>query len=269
MEKLIITVAPTGNVPTKELNPHSAITNQEIVNDLKKCEALGASLAHLHVRDKNGHPTSEKEIFEDLLSLIKKENINMITQLSTGARGGLNTVDYRGQMLDLNCEMASLSTGSSNFPNSVNSNPPELIEALAKKMYDRGIKPEIEIFDVAMIKNANYFVKKGIIKPDVHFNLVMNVPGSISGTPRNLMFLIESLPENSTFSVSGIGKSQIQMLTMSILLGGHIRTGLEDVLTLGNSFASNVTLVEQVVAIANSLKREIASPDEARRILNL
>ncbi len=269
MEKLIITVAPTGNVPTKDLNPYSCITNEEIVSDLKKCEKLGASLAHLHVRDDFGKPTSDINKFNDLLNLIKKEDIQMITQLSTGARGGLNTTDYRGQMLDLNCEMASLSTGSSNFPTSVNSNPPELIEALAKKMYDNNIKPEIEIFDLAMVKNAGYFVKKGIIKEDVHFNLVMNVPGSIPGTPRNLMFLIDSLPKGSSFSVSGIGKSQIQMLSMAILLGGHVRTGLEDILSIDNKHASNSDLVKQVVNIANALKRDIANPDEARRILGL
>lgn len=269
MEKLIITIAPTGNVPTKELNPFSAISNEEIVKDIKKCELLGASVAHLHVRDLNGLPTCDRKTFENLLISIKKENIKMITQLSTGARGGANTAEYRGQMLDLNCEMASLSTGSSNFPNSVNSNSPELIESLAKKMYDNGIKPEIEIFDLSMIKNVNYYVKKGIIKPDLHFNLVMNVPGSIAGTPKNLMYLIDSLPNESTFSVSGIGKSQIQMLTMSILLGGHVRTGLEDLLKINNKFATNVDLVKQIVNIANVLNREIATPNEARKILNL
>ena len=269
MEKLIITLAPTGNVPTKELNPFSAISNKEIVNDLKECELLGASIAHLHVRDSNGLPTSDRKIFKNLLESIKKENIKMITQLSTGARGGANTVEYRGQMLDLNCEMASLSTGSSNFPNAVNSNSPELIESLAKKMFNKGIKPEIEIFDLAMIKNVNYYVKKGIIKADLHFNLVMNVPGSIAGTPKNLMYLIDSLPNGSTFSVSGIGKSQIQMLTMSILLGGHVRTGLEDLLKINDKFATNADLVKQIVNIANVLNRKIANPDEARKILNL
>ena len=269
MDKLIITVAPTGNVPTKKLNPHAVTTTAEIVNDLKICEALGASVAHLHVRDKLENPTSDRQLFKEILDAIKNEDIKMITQLSTGARGGENTIDYRSQMLDLNCEMASLSTGSSNFPTSINGNSPELIEALATKMIQNHIKPEIEVFDSAMIRNAEYLVKKGVLKPDLHFNLVMNVPGSIAGTPRNLMFLIESLPKGATFSVSGIGKSQIQMLTMAILMGGHVRTGLEDVLHQDGSYASNVSLVKQVVTIAHALKRDIATPDEARRMLNL
>ncbi|MBI9013423.1 MAG: 3-keto-5-aminohexanoate cleavage protein [Clostridiales bacterium] len=269
MDKLIVTIAPTGNVPTKKLNPYTVTTTAEIVNDLKICEALGASVAHLHIRDELENPTSDRQLFGKLLDDIKREDIKMITQLSTGARGGENTIDYRSQMLDLNCEMASLSTGSSNFPTAINGNSPELIEALATKMIQNHIKPEIEIFDSAMIRNAEYLVKKGILKPDLHFNLVMNVPGSIAGTPKNLMFLIESLPKNATFSVSGIGKSQIQMLTMSILMGGHVRTGLEDVLHQDGTYASNASLVKQVVTIAHALKRDIATPDEARRILNL
>lgn len=269
MNKLILTIAPTGNVPTKALNSHASVTNDEIVADIIKCSDLGASVAHLHVRDKDEKPTSDKHIFQDLLEKIEIANLNIITQVSTGARGGENTIAYRAQMLDLKCDMASLSTGSSNFPTSVNANSPELIEALATKMLKNNIKPEIEIFDVAMIKHAAYLVRKGILKPNLHFNLVMNVPGSIAGTPRNLMFLIESLPQGSTFSVSGIGKSQLQMLGMAILLGGHVRTGLEDVLTLDGHNTSNVELVKQVINIAKVFKREIASVDEARNILNL
>jgi 3-keto-5-aminohexanoate cleavage enzyme len=173
-------------------------------------------------------------------------------------------------MLDLNAHMASLSTGSSNFPNAVNANSPELIEALAKKMYDNNIKPEIEVFDVAMINNAVRLAKKGIIKTPLHFNLVMNVPGSIPGTPKNLMFLVESLPPESTWTVSGIGRAQVQMLTMAILLGGHVRTGLEDCLYYEKGkLATNAMLVERVVRIAKELGREIATVDEAKKILNL
>ncbi|WIF95971.1 3-keto-5-aminohexanoate cleavage protein [Caminicella sporogenes] len=270
MEKLIITIAPTGNVPTKELNPHSPLTVDEIVEDIKKCRELGASIAHIHVRDKDLKPTSDREIFKKVLDKLDEENVDIIKQVSTGARGGGNTIDWRGQMLDLNVHMASLSTGSSNFPTSVNANSPELIEALAKKMLDNNIKPEIEVFDVAMIHNAVRLMKKGILKPPLHFNLVMNVPGSIPGTPKNLMFLVESLPQGSTWTVSGIGKSQIQMITMAILLGGHVRTGLEDCLYYEKGIlATNEMLVKRVVRIAKELGREIATVEEAKNILNL
>ncbi len=270
MDKLIITIAPTGNVPTKELNPNSPLTVEEIVNDIKKCSELGAAIAHIHVRDENQRPTSDREIFKKVLNRLDEENVEIIKQVSTGARGGANTIDWRGQMLDLNAHMASLSTGSSNFPTSVNANSPELIEALAKKMYDNNIKPEIEVFDVSMINNAVRLAKKGIIKKPLHFNLVMNVPGSIPGTPRNLMFLVESLPKGSTWTVSGIGKAQVQMLTMAILLGGHVRTGLEDCLYYERGvLATNEMLVNRVVRIAKEIGREIATVDEAKEILSI
>lgn len=270
MEKLIITIAPTGNVPTKELNPHSPLTVEEIVEDIKKCQKLGASIAHIHVRDENLKPTSDRTLFKQVVDRLDEEKIDIIKQLSTGARGGANTVDWRGQMLDLNVEMASLATGSSNFASSVNANSPELIKALSQKMYDNNIKPEIEAFDVAMIHNAVKFAKKGILKGPLHFNLVMNVPGSIPGTPKNLMFMVDSLPPGSTWSVCGIGYSQVPIITMAILLGGHVRTGLEDVLKMQDgSLATNELLVKRVVRIAKELGREIATTDEARRILGL
>lgn len=270
MEKLIITIAPTGNVPTKELNPHSPLTIDEIVEDIRKCHALGASIAHIHVRDENLMPTSDRELFKEVVDRLNQEKIWVIKQLSTGARGGANTIDWRGQMLDLNVEMASLATGSSNFANSVNANSPELIKALAEKMYDNNIKPEIEAFDVAMIHNAVKFAKKGILKGPLHFNLVMNVPGSIPGTPKNLMFMVDSLPPGSTWTVCGIGHSQVPIITMAILLGGHVRTGVEDVLRMPDgSHATNELLVKRVVRIAKEMGREIATVDEARRILSL
>lgn len=270
MEKLIITIAPTGNVPTKELNPHSPLTVDEIVGDIKACAELGAAVAHIHVRDENLKPTSDREIYKKVIEKIDDEKINIIKQLSTGARGGENTVEWRGQMLALNCEMASLSTGSSNFPKGVNANSFELIESLAGKMHMHNIKPEIEVFDYAMLTNALWLEKKGVLKGPLHFNMVMNVPGSIPGTMKNLMFLVDSLPENATWTVSGIGKSQVKMLTTSILLGGHVRTGLEDCLEYKKGVdATNEMLVKRVVSIAKVVGREIATVDEARQIMNL
>lgn len=269
MDKLIITIAPTGNVPTKSLNPYTPVSNDEIIKDLKACYELGASVAHLHVRDEHGLPTSNYRIYSDLLEKLDQANLPIIRQLSTGARGGENNLANRGQMLSLDCDMASLSTGSSNFTSSINENAPDLIEALANKMRENNIKPEIEVFDLAMIHNAKYLLKKGILKGPLHFNLVMNVPGSLPGTPKNLMFLIESLPKDSTFTVSGIGKSQVQMLTLSILMGGHVRTGLEDVLKIDGQLVTNMDLVKQIVTIAHALRRPIAKVEEARNILGL
>lgn len=271
MEKLIITIAPTGNVPTKQLNPNSAITNDEILKDLVKCTELGACVAHLHVRDEQGKPTSKRALFEDLINKIDSSGLDIIRQVSTGARGGGNTIDWRGQMLDISgVDMASLSTGSSNFPSSVNANDPELIEALASKIIENGLKPEIEVFDTAMLFQALFYEKKGILKGPLHFNFVMNVKGSMPASPKNLMFLVDNLPKDATWNVSGIGSSQVQMATMAIAMGGHVRTGLEDVLKFNESIdASNEMLVQRIVNIAKAVGREIAKPDEARKILNL
>ncbi|MDF2545651.1 MAG: hypothetical protein K0R93_549 [Anaerosolibacter sp.] len=270
MDKLIITIAPTGNVPTKAMNPSVPITVDEIVKDIKACHERGAAVAHIHVRDAQGQPTSDRTLFKEVLDRLDQERVDIIKQVSTGARGGDNTVAWRGQMLDLNAHMASLSTGSSNFPSAVNANAPDLINALAVKMYAHGIKPEIEAFDVAMISNAKQLLKKGVLKGPLHFNLVMNVPGSIEGTTKNLLFMVESLPQGSTWTVSGIGRSQVTMLTMAILMGGHVRTGLEDVLELERGIpATNPLLVERIIKIAKAVGREIASVEEAKRILGI
>ncbi|SCZ80874.1 BKACE family enzyme [Acidaminobacter hydrogenoformans] len=270
MEKLIITLAHTGNVPTKEMNPNTPVTTREIVDNIKACAELGASVAHIHVRDDQQKPTSDRGLFEQVINLLEIEKVNVIRQLSTGARGGENTVEWRGQMLDLNVQMASLSTGSSNFPSSVNANSPELVEALASKMLQNGIKPEIEAFDLAMISNANFLMKRGILKGPLHFNLVMNVPGSITGTPKNLMYMVDSLPEGSTWSVTAVGKSHVPLLTMAIAMGGHVRTGLEDVVEFEKGVpASNPMLVERIVKIANAVGRKIATPEDVVRILSL
>lgn len=270
MQKLIITLSMLGNVPTKAMNPSTPITPAEIADTLEECCELGVTLAHLHARDENERPTHSKEAFAAILGEIDSRKIDVITQLSTGARGGENTAECRGQMLDLKCDMASLATGSSNFPSSVNANSPDLICHLAEKMRDNGIKPEIEAFDVSMIDNVGFMIKKGILVPPLHFNLVMNVPGSIKGTPRNLMYMVESLPKGSTWTVSGIGKSQVPMLAMAMIMGGHVRTGMEDVLEYQPGIpATNKMLVERVVRLAKELGREIATPKEAREILSI
>ncbi len=270
MSKLIITLALTGNIPTKALNASTPITAIEIADQIETGLEQGISIAHIHARDESGNPTHDRRYFEAILNEIHRRQLDVITQCSTGARGGDNSIECRGQMLDLPFEMASLATGSSNFPSSVNANSPQLIHALAKKMYSHGIKPEIEAFDCGMISNASFLLKKGILKDSLHFNMVMNVPGSIQGTIKNLLFMTEIIPQNSTWTVCGIGKAHVSMITAGILLGGHVRTGLEDTLVYsGNIPADNKILVSRVIQIAKDLEREVASPAEAREILGL
>jgi 3-keto-5-aminohexanoate cleavage enzyme len=269
MRKIIITIAPTGNVPTKKLNRHVPISPQEIAEDIFQCYKAGAAIAHIHTRDENGSPTTNPVITQDIMTRVK-ERCDIIIQLSTGARGGSG--QERGVCIDLKPDMASLATGSSNFSASVNSNSPELIESLGKRMIENGVKPEIEAFDVAMITNIGYYLKKEAVKPPLHFNLVMNVPGSISGTPKNLLHMAELLPQGSTFTVTGIGRAHVDMITMGVLLGGNIRVGLEDVLLYSDEsgeLASNVMLVERAVRIVHALGHEVATVQEARSMLGL
>jgi 3-keto-5-aminohexanoate cleavage enzyme len=270
LDKLIITLAATGNVPTRAINSYAPLTPDEIVRDVKECVELGISVAHIHARDNELNPTCDREVYKTILEKLDAENVNVIRQLSTGARGGGQDKEYRGQMLDLNAEMASLATGSSNFAKSINGNSFELIEYLANKMNDNNIKYEIEAFDLSMISNAEYLKKKGVLKGNLQFNLVMNVPGSIQGTPKNLLTMVESLPKGSTWTVSGIGSAQVPLLTMAIAMGGNVRTGIEDVIYYEKDvLATNKMLVERVVKIANAVGRKIATVDEAKKILGI
>ena len=267
MEKMIITVAPTGNVPTKQNNPQVPITPDEIAEDIYQCYLAGASVAHIHARDGYGKPTTEPAVFKDIADRVKSK-CNIIIQMSTGARGG--TPQERGACLELKPEMASLATCSSNFSSSVNYNPPDLIKSLAQKMLENSIKPEVEVFDTAALYFAEYLASEGLLKKPLHYNLVMNVPGSIKGSPKNLFFLLESLPDYCTWTVSGIGKSHQQITGLAIVLGGNVRVGIEDVIELEKGFpVSNILLVKRVVDLAKAYGRKIADANEARAILGL
>lgn len=266
MEKLIITIAPTGNVPTKAMTPHVPLTPSEIATDVIACYEKGASVVHIHARDAEGKPTTEANYFAETMRLIDEQACPIIKQISTGARGG-KSGEARAEALTLNPASASLATGSSNFPASANLNDPQLVEYLAKTMLEHNIKPEIEVFDTAMINNAVLLQKAGLIKEPLQFNLVLGVKGSLPATARNLFFLVESLPPNSVWSVSVIGPEHVNLSVIAMALGGHVRVGIEDNVYYSKGvLATNVMLVERVVAIARAMGREIAAPDDVRRI---
>lgn len=269
MDKLIITVAPTGSVPTKQMNPHLPVTPQEIGEDAARCLAAGASIVHLHAREDDGSNSTRLERFAEIDSAVAASAPEIIRQISTGGRAG-SGLEARAPRLELNPEMASLTTGSVNFPNQVYENSPELIRRLAEIMAERGVRPEIECFDAAMIPNAVYMVDDGLLSAPVHFNLVMGLRGAIPASARNLVFMVDSLPAGSTWTVTGIGRHQLIMAVHAILMGGHVRVGLEDNIWYSQGVkASNTMLVERIVRLTGELGREVASPDEARRILSL
>jgi len=269
MKKLIITVAPTGSIPTKKMTPHVPIQPEEIIEEALRCEAAGASIFHIHARNPlDGSPSVDFSIFKKIHDGLK-EKTRLILQISTGGRGGMGYAE-RKDRLSLRPEMASLTTGSVNFPNLVYANSFELIEALAAVMVRYGIKPEMEIFDLGMINNALLLVKKGLATPPLHFDFVMGLMGAMPATLENLVHLKNCLPPEATWSVAGIGSAQLIMGAHAILMGGHVRVGLEDNIYYSKGvLATNVQLVERIVRLSREFGREIAAPDEARKILDL
>lgn len=269
VDKLIITVAPVGAEVTKKDNPNLPLTPEEIAQEAANCEKNGASIIHLHVRDANGNATQDKKVFKHTMELIKSK-CNLIIQVSTGGAAWMSA-EERIEPLDLYPEMATLTTGTVNFGNDVFLNSPVVIEKFACKITQNGVKPEIEVFDMGMINTAIKLVKKGILQLPLHFDFVMGVPGGIPGEPRYLLQLVDSLPDGCTWSVAGIGRNELPLAVMAIILGGHVRVGFEDNIyySKGVLASSNAQLVERITAIACQLGREIATPTEARGILGI
>jgi 3-keto-5-aminohexanoate cleavage enzyme len=269
-DKVIITVALTGNVPTREMNFNVPITPVEIARQIYECWQEGASIAHIHARDKEEKPTSDVNVYREILNLLSaKKECDIITQLSTGGRAGKSYTE-RGQMISLRPEMASLATGSSNFPTACNFNDPETIQYLWQQMQTYGVKPEIEIFDTAMLEYALYLLKKGVLTPPLHFNLVLGVLGSQPANARQLFFLVQSLPDNCTWCVSAIGQNHVNLSTMAITLGGHVRVGLEDNIYFSKGvLATNKSLIARMKNIIEAMGKTVATPAETREILSL
>ena len=271
MEKLIITAAICGAEVTKEHNPAIPYTVAEIAEEAFKSYKAGAALIHLHVREDDGTPTQSKDRFKACMDAIREKCPDVIIQPSTGGAVGM-TNEERLQPIYLNPEMATLDCGTCNFGgDDIFVNTENTIKEFGEKMIGLNIKPEIEVFDKGMIDMALRLNKKGFIKSPMHFNFVMGVNGGISGEPRDLLFMRESIPSDATFTVSGIGRAQFVMAAVSILIGGHVRVGFEDniYISKGVLAKSNAQLVEKTVRLANEFSREIATPAEARRILGL
>ncbi len=268
----IITVAITGSVPTKANNPAVPISIAEQIESTQAAFEAGAALAHCHVRDDEGRPTSDPERFARLLEGIRKHCPGMIVQLSTGGRSGRG--EERGGMLPLHPDMASLSTGSCNFPTRIYENSPELVDWLAALMLEHGVKPEIEVFDLSMLFKAVEMEKAGRIKGPLHVQFVMGVKNAMPVDREVFEFYVKTvgrLAPDATWTGAGIGRDQITVVRWSLELGGHCRTGLEDNVRLDKErlAPSNAALVEQVVALCPEYGRRPATVAEARALLGL
>ena len=270
MEPLIITAAVVGAELSRDDTPYLPLTPVEIADEALAAYRAGATMVHLHARADDGSPTQDTAVYRRIIQEVRARCPDMIVQVSTGGAVGM-TAQERLQPIYLKPDMASLTTGTVNFGEGVFYNDLALVRQFARAMAEQGIKPEIEIFDSGMIATALRLVKEGLLIPPLHFDLVMGVPGGIAGTVKNLLHLAESLPPDSTWSVAGIAAAQLPLATMAILIGGHVRVGLEDNIyyTRGVLSEGNAPLVARMVRLANELGRPIASPAQARRTLRV
>lgn len=271
MEKLIITAAICGAEVLKEHNPAVPYTVEECVREATSAFDAGASIIHLHVRKDDGTPTQDKNRFKEVMDAIYKACPGVIIQPSTGGAVGM-TNDERLQPTELLPEMATLDCGTLNFGgDDIFENTENTIKYFGTKMIERGIKPELEVFDKSMIDMALRLHKKGFIQSPMHFDFVMGVNGGISGELRDFIFLRGSIPADATYTVAGVGRYEFTLAAAAIIDGGHVRVGFEDNVSIARGVLakSNGELVEKVVRLAKEFGREIATPDEARAILGL
>ncbi len=269
MDPLIITVAAVGAELTPEQQPNLPITPEQLARDAAECEAAGASIYHLHVRDANGNPTMGVEAFRAARDAITQAS-DLIVQFTSG--GGVQDDETaRAAPLELRPEMASLSTGTVNFGENVFFNPPALLFRFYSRMRELGILPEFEIFEAGMIANADRLYEEHGDGHHRHYDFVLGVPGGMPAWDDAVDYLSSKLPADSTWSATGIGRHSIAVADRAIQLGGHVRTGFEDVLYVekGVVASSNTALVKRVVEIAQAAGRDIARPAEARELLGL
>ena len=273
---LILNLAPTGMVPTKELNPHVPIAVSDIVEDTKRCVELGASIVHLHARDEaTGQPTHRKEVYARLIGSIREHCPDVVICVSLSGRNASDFAE-RSDPLDLagdlKPDMASLTLASMNFSRTASVNSPEMIRRIAEKLSENNIKPELEVFDSGMINYARYLSEKKLLQPPFYFNFILGNIASAQAKPAPLGLMMAELPPDSLWVGGGIGAAQLPMNALGMLYGNGARVGLEDCLWLDGRRhrpASNVDLVKRAQDLARIFGRRFASPCEVRAALGL
>lgn len=268
----IICVAITGSLPTKKNNPAVPISIEEQIESTHEAFEAGASIAHCHVRDDEGKPTSDAERFARLKEGLETHCPGMIIQLSTGGRSGAG--QERGGMLPLSPDMASVSVGSTNFPTRVYENSPDLVDWLVSEMATYNVKPEIEAFDLGHIVQAARMVKDGRLKSPLYVQFVMGVKNSMPADEPIFDFYIETLNRlapDALWCAAGIGPAQLTINEWAISKGGHTRTGLEDNVRWDkNTLASsNAALVKRAADLCEKFERPVATWRQARETLGL
>jgi len=272
---LIINTCLTGIVAGKTDNPNIPISTSEIIEDACRVIEAGASMLHIHARDKDGNAAWQPEIYEKIISSIRKHHRDVILVATTSGRAG-SDFEHRSAVLDLDGsakpDMASLTLGSMNFPTGASANAPSTILKLLERMHLRGIKPELEVFDLGMLNYAFYLARKKIIQQPCFVNILLGSLGTAPARLQELGILTREIPASWTWAAAGIGRFQLTTNVAAIIAGGHVRVGLEDALYMDTNKqqpASNLALVERIVRISKELGRPVATPAETRRMLNL
>lgn len=271
MAKLIIACGVTGSRIQKEDTPFIPITPEEIAASAIEAVRAGASAVHIHVRDAVTHiGTQDKDLYEKVLARIRAE-VDPIICLSTSGVPGKNLEHNKRLIpLELKPHMVSFDAGSMNFGNALFLNPPDFLDLLARKARECEVKLELECFHPGMVDTCIQMMEVGLIERPMHFQFVLGVRGGSPATVKSLITMVEMIPQDSTWSVIGIGKAQLTLGIHTLLMGGHVRVGLEDnIYYRKGELATNERLVKRIVNLSRELGREVATPEEAREILSL
>ena len=268
-DKLLVVVAPcippylAVDVPGLDLSPKG------IADEVVRAYNAGANAVHLHVWDEQGQPTLHPDAFRRTLRRIR-ERCDIVIEGSTGGVNELSPAE-RSVSLQTDIELASLNPGSINYDQGVYINSPSDIAYWAQEMHRRQIKPDMAIFDGAMIANAMRLAERGWIEPPYLFGFVLGQEGALPATARNLVYLKETIPAGSLWCAIGHGGNDLRMSVLAMNMGGHVRAGFEDnaFYRPGERATSNAQLIERLVRIAREVGREPATPDEAREILGI
>lgn len=273
---LIIDFTPTGMIPDKKMTPRVPVSVSEIVEDVHSAWEIGITKVHLHARDpRTENPTYKKDIYASIIEGIRKYAPDLVVCVSLSGRT-FNKFEERSEVLDLEGplkpDMGSLTLSSLNFNKIASVNSPDMIRDLAARMMEKGIVPELEAFDAGMINYSKYLIKKGLLKPPYYFNLLL---GNIACAQADILhagIMIRDLPEDSYWSLAGIGESQLMMNSVAIAIGGGVRVGLEDNIWYDNArtkLASNADLIRRIHTLAGANCRKLMTSAEFRQKMRL
>jgi 3-keto-5-aminohexanoate cleavage enzyme len=266
-----LSLCPTGMVPKRQDSPHVPLEVGEIVDQVLECAELGITSAHIHARNHSGDPAWQRDYYAEIISRIREVRPDLVICATTSGRVE-SDVEKRADVLNLEGglkpDMASLTLASMNFANSASVNSPQVVATLAERMLEKGIKPELEIFDTGMVNYANYLFSKGLLKPPFVANLLLGGIATAQATPLDLGSMISRLPAQTIWLVAGIGRSQLSANVLGLAAGGGVRVGLEDNLHLDDSrkrLATNMELVKRIVSIGESMDRPVMTSEEFRQ----